>query len=205
MHYAANVMSRAKHLLRFVLSVPLLCMAPLLNGCLSTYGANQSEFETSLREDMRMLQEENQRLRGRVEGFDLQLEQVQRSVDALRSAPGGPSLSDVQALQQRIAALEGQLRTLDAARERDRQEIINTLSGKISQMVAPPARPRPATPSPTRRTGPQEGYEHVVESGQTLSAIAAAYNVSPKSIIDANNLTNPNALRVGQKLFIPAP
>ncbi len=204
MDYAEIAMCRAKHLLRPAAAL-LLSALPLWTGCLATLGGGASELEASLHEDIRLLQEENQRLRGRVEGFDMQMEQVQRALDALRSAPGGPSPADVQALQQRVAALEGQLRALDTARERDRQEIIQTLTGKISQMVTPAARSRPAAPSGTRRGGAQEGYEHVVESGQTLSAIAAAYNVSPRGIVEANDLSNPDALRVGQKLFIPAP
>lgn len=47
------------------------------------------------------------------------------------------------------------------------------------------------------------GYEHEVKPGQTLSEIAAVYGVRAQAIIEANQLTNPNAIRVGQKLFIP--
>ena len=47
------------------------------------------------------------------------------------------------------------------------------------------------------------GRSHEVARGETLSAIAAAYRVSSKSIIDANDLRNPDNLRVGQKLIIP--
>jgi LysM repeat protein len=42
-----------------------------------------------------------------------------------------------------------------------------------------------------------------VESGETLSAIAKAYGVKMKTISQANNLSNPNNLRLGQTLFIP--
>jgi N-acetylmuramoyl-L-alanine amidase len=42
----------------------------------------------------------------------------------------------------------------------------------------------------------------VVESGQTLSAIAVAYKVSASSIKKANSMKS-DTLRVGQKLFIP--
>lgn len=196
-------MSCAKHLLRPAALLGLLS-APLLNGCLATYGVQTTEMEAAFREDIRLLQEENQRLKGRLEGFDLELERLQRATEALHTAPAGPSVAEVQALQQRLAAVETQLRALDAARERDRKEIIDTLSSKLAPVVS--AKPRPTSnPAPARRAATQEGYEHIVESGQTLSAIAAAYNVSPKAIIDANNLTNPNSLRVGQKLFIPAP
>ncbi|HMP75799.1 MAG TPA: LysM peptidoglycan-binding domain-containing protein [Kiritimatiellia bacterium] len=201
-------MPSAKHLLR-ILPITALLAAPLLTGCLATYGVDQqSVAEAALREDMRLLQEENRRLKGRTEAFDLEIERLNRTVEMLRSAPGGPTVADLQSLQQRIAALETQLRALDAARERDRKEIIDTLTARISQVVAGSSnnRPRPTTTTTTKRpSGPQEGYEHVVESGQTLSAIASAYNVSAKSIIDANNLTRPDQLRVGQKLFIPAP
>lgn len=205
MDYADSVMRCAKHLLRPAALASLLAM-PLLTGCFATYGVQQTE--AALREDMRLLQEENSRLRGRLEGYDLEIERLSRSLEALRSAPGGATMSDVQTLQQRIASLESQLRALDAARERDRKEMIDTLTTRISQVVGASSKPRPAASASTSRprpSGPQEGYEHVVEAGQTLSAIASAYNVSSKSIIDANNLANPNALRVGQKLFIPAP
>ena len=50
----------------------------------------------------------------------------------------------------------------------------------------------------------ETGYEHVVESGQSLSTIAAAYKVSVSSIKKANNLKS-DGVRVGQKLFIPKP
>ncbi|MCO5068376.1 MAG: LysM peptidoglycan-binding domain-containing protein [Kiritimatiellae bacterium] len=194
-------MARAKHLL----SIVTLLSLPFLTGCLATYDSQQSQMEAALQADMRILQEENQRLKGRVESFDLEIERLTRNVDAIRTAPSGASAADVQALQQRIAQLETQLRTLDAARERDRREIIDSLSSKLTAAVASRPAPRPTSPPPTRRGGTQEGYEHVVESGQTLSAIASAYNVSAKSIIDANNLTKPDQLHVGQKLFIPAP
>lgn len=203
MDYASLVMACAKHLLRIAPLAGFLAL-PVLTGCLTTYGVEQSQAEAAMQADMRMLQEENQRLKGRLEGYDLEIERLNRAVETLRTAPGGPTVADVQALQQRIAALETQLRALDSARERDRKEIIDTLSSKLSQVVSSKPAPRPSS-TPTRRTGSQEGYEHVVEAGQTLSAIASAYNVSAKSIIDANNLAKPDQLYVGQKLFIPAP
>ncbi len=51
--------------------------------------------------------------------------------------------------------------------------------------------------------GYSQGYEHVVKSGESLSTIAREYKVSVDTIVDANQLANPNAIRVGQILFIP--
>lgn len=44
---------------------------------------------------------------------------------------------------------------------------------------------------------------HVVQPGDTLSAIAQAYGVDAADITSANNIANGNQLRVGQKLTIP--
>ena len=45
---------------------------------------------------------------------------------------------------------------------------------------------------------------YTVARGDTLSKISKMHNVSMKSIISANNISNPNMLRVGQTLTIPA-
>lgn len=59
---------------------------------------------------------------------------------------------------------------------------------------------RPAaaqTPTPT--TGPV----YIVQSGDTLSSIAARFNVGIADLMTANNISNPNQLDVGQELVIP--
>ena len=59
-----------------------------------------------------------------------------------------------------------------------------------------------AKPSASAYTGPY--YEHVVEGGQTLSFIAKGYETTVQKILAANPGVKANALRVGQKLIIPA-
>lgn len=59
-----------------------------------------------------------------------------------------------------------------------------------------------APPTPTVETaGEDEVY--IVQSGDMLSAIAARFGVSMQAIMDANNLTNPDFVFVGQRLVIP--
>ena len=48
-----------------------------------------------------------------------------------------------------------------------------------------------------------ENGVYVVRAGDTLGQIAFTYNVSVADIMAANNLTNPDALDVGQQLTIP--
>jgi len=45
--------------------------------------------------------------------------------------------------------------------------------------------------------------EHTVQSGETLSAIAARYNISLDALLTVNELENPNVLSVGQVLSLP--
>ncbi|GEM_PF-1696313 len=99
---------------------------------------------------------------------------------------------DLQQLEQRLAGLERQLQQLEAQRAKDRQEIIDTLSKRMASLMAQ---------QPSRST--HSGRTHTVARGDTLSAIAAAYEVSTQALMRANNISNPNALRIGTKLVIP--
>jgi len=58
----------------------------------------------------------------------------------------------------------------------------------------PEASPTPPEPVP---------LQHVVQPGETLSSIAAAYGVSVAELIEANHIQNPDLIRPGEVLFIP--
>lgn len=66
----------------------------------------------------------------------------------------------------------------------------------------------PFTPTPTMLPSPAATptppvYE--VQSGDTLSTIAARFGVSTEELQRANNIDDPNLIHVGQKLIIPGP
>ena len=72
--------------------------------------------------------------------------------------------------------------------------------------VPPTDTPRPPTPTSTatptiRPTATPVFY--VVQPGDTLGAIAAAYGVTAQAIMDANGITDPRVVRVGTRLIIP--
>ncbi len=46
---------------------------------------------------------------------------------------------------------------------------------------------------------------HVVTRGETLNGIAAQYGASVSRIVAANDIANPDLIRVGQRLLIPSP
>lgn len=56
------------------------------------------------------------------------------------------------------------------------------------------------TPGTTPEAG---GTVHVVQPGEWIWQIARIYGVDPQDIIDANGLTDPSQLSVGQELVIP--
>jgi murein DD-endopeptidase MepM/ murein hydrolase activator NlpD len=63
--------------------------------------------------------------------------------------------------------------------------------------------------SQPRITGPHKSSvkpvtcTHTVRRGEALSGIAVRYHVSRQTLIDANRLENPAALRTGQRLVVP--
>lgn len=48
-----------------------------------------------------------------------------------------------------------------------------------------------------------EDRVHVVARGETLAGIAARYGVSLSAVVKTNDITDPNRIRVGQRLVIP--
>jgi LysM repeat protein len=76
--------------------------------------------------------------------------------------------------------------------------------------TAPPPSATPApTVTPTRTAAPiatpaQAFRSYRVQPGDTLSAIASRFGVSIQSIVNLNNISNPNELSVGQVLRIPS-
>lgn len=110
------------------------------------------------------------------------------------------------------------LREVDQKREADRKLILEEIA-KLAKAPVQPAREKRsevASPKPPARSVAQPakdelGYEHEVKERETLSEILAAYRkqkglkVTLKQVLDANPKLNPDRLRPGQKIFIPAP
>jgi hypothetical protein len=73
--------------------------------------------------------------------------------------------------------------------------------------LAPPSpTPRPtatAIPAGATPTAVATNRTYTVKKGDELKHIAADYNVSIWKIIDANDIPDPDSLRIGQELSIP--
>lgn len=75
----------------------------------------------------------------------------------------------------------------------------------IAVTARPTATPAPYTPAPTPTpTITPTPIVYRIASGDNLMKIAEKFGVSVAGIQDANGITNPRALRIGQQLIIPA-
>ena len=113
--------------------------------------------------------------------------------------------NQTQALAQIQTRADSALQAAETAAKAAREQADYT-KRIASRPSAPAARASggdaAAKPSASAYTGPY--YEHVVEGGQTLSFIAKGYETTVQKILAANPGVKANALRVGQKLIIPA-
>jgi len=71
--------------------------------------------------------------------------------------------------------------------------------------AAPEPTAVPAAPEPTEPPSSPSGstVTHTVQRGETLQSIAQRYGTTWQAIAQANNLSNPNMIYVGQKLKVP--
>lgn len=169
----------------------LILVATLLSGCASYYDesrqaqARESHNAMSMSSDVDMLKE-------RIKGTELAQEQLARDIMQLKELVAKTSGSNDELsskLNRAVSALE----------ERDakmQQDTIQTISVKMAEIMNKQI-------STISSAGGGTTVQHVVEQGQTLSAIAQAYGVSVSAIVNANKLSDPNNVRVGQKLLIP--
>ncbi len=173
----------------------LIVLAAVAAGCTTIYGEDDTGLisqEARLAMDVQNLQARVDRLQERVLEMDQERQLIYRQMEQLEIKQE-TARRDQEA---RVRSVETAMSGYESARQRDRDEVVATLSQKMAEIVR-------AQPAPTARPRVMQGYEHVVKSGETLSAIASAYGVRTTAIIEANDLKNPNALRAGQKLFIP--
>jgi len=138
-----------------------------------------------------------------------------RELESVREQSARPSAN--------YAAAEDLKHLAEAVKEVDRKRLedydkIHTELLKLGKSLSTPApapkkvAPPATTDGPPSEKGgpPQKGFEYTIEPNDTLSVIVQAYReknikVTIDQILKANPGLNPNRLKVGQKIFIPAP
>lgn len=179
-----------------MLSVVAGVCAVLAGGCIVP---QEPEEPLATRAEVAYLRGELQRLRAQQEASAGEMGQLRGDLySATAHQPGYASQAQVQALEARVDALQAQLQQETAARSKGEKQIYDDIVRKVTEI----SKKQAASASAGNRSY-GSGWEHEVQAGQSLSVIAAAYKTTVEKIMKANNLKNPNSLRVGQKLFIP--
>ncbi|MEZ5410318.1 MAG: LysM peptidoglycan-binding domain-containing protein [Acidimicrobiales bacterium] len=84
--------------------------------------------------------------------------------------------------------------------------ITGAAGSTTTPLSQPPAVVGPAGNTPAALSPAAAGATaYVVEDGDTLSGIASKFGISTRSVAAANGISDPNTLKPGQQLMIPAP
>jgi len=114
----------------------------------------------------------------------------------------GRGLEAVRSGQEQLGIeLEGRIREVDSGREADRDDILARMQIVLEEVTRENAQLRADIDA--LRNQVVTGYEHEVKRGETIASIASQYGVTVAAIVRENNLSNPDVISVGQKLFIP--
>jgi LysM repeat protein len=141
---------------------------------------------------------------------------LEKEISELRDKSSQPAATTDTANADDLKKLADQVQEIDKKRQADRVLILKEIE-KLGK-VGGSSPGRKSTPSVTTNAatggsnpgGKENGYEYKVAEHDTLSIIAKAYRdqgikVTSDQILKANPGLNPNSLKVGQKIFIPAP
>jgi LysM repeat protein len=145
-----------------------------------------------------------------------QIADLAKEIESLRERSAKPSAS--------YARPEDLNRVAEAVKEVDRKRMDDAekthaellklrkileapLASTKKTSTTKPPKEASVTPAPTTS---DKGFEYVIKSGDTLDAIVLAYKeknikVTVNQIVNANPGLKPERLKVGQKIFIPAP
>ncbi|HZR21467.1 MAG TPA: LysM peptidoglycan-binding domain-containing protein [Verrucomicrobiae bacterium] len=154
-------------------------------------------------------------LRASNEALNRRLETLTKDIDALRSQmdkPAGNFASD-----EDLKRLADTVKEIDRKRLDDYEKIRTELKSLGKTLAASaPSSVRKSSPPPVieasndKGSVPDKGFEYQVKHGDTLSLIVQAYRdnnikVTKDQILKANPGLIPEKMKVGQKIFIPAP
>jgi LysM repeat protein len=152
-------------------------------------GLTQRVGELSLR--VEQLERENQQLKlsaTNVNQSYVTLTQLNSAINELNTAiRGAVSSSKAEVLQQVGAEMEKLAKQTNAAIE----------------ALAKSAATRPVVQATFAENYPKEGVAYTVQKGDTLPAIAKKTGAKVQDIINANKITDPSRINIGQTLFIP--
>jgi predicted RNase H-like nuclease (RuvC/YqgF family) len=155
-------------------------------------------------------------LRAGQEAMRKQVEALAKEIESLRDQMTRPSGN--YAAQEDLKRVVKGVEEVDRKRLEDYDKIRNELVNLRKSLLNTPSQPGKTHSTPVissnssseKTASSDKGYEYVVKKGDSLSVIIQAYRdnnikVTQEQILKANPGLVPEKMRVGQKIFIPAP
>ncbi len=159
----------------------------------------------NLREDVRGLMQ-------RVGELILRVEQLERENSELRQrvSHAGQAYASVADLEAAVAELNRTIRSASAAAKNEAlQQVSVQLEALAKQTnvalesLAKTQNTRPVASPGFSENYPKEGVSYTVQKGDSIAVIARKTGAKPQDIINANKISDPSRIVVGQTLFIP--
>lgn len=175
-------------------------------------GATASAQVPSVQVELANLREDVRGLTQRVGELSLRLEQLERENADLRQKASAADKSYVT-LAQLNDAVDDVSRSIRASAATTKTETLQVVSGQLEKLakqtnaaldsLAKAQATRPAVQTSFSENYPKEGVSYTVQKGDTIAEIAKKTGAKQQDIINANRLSDPSRIVVGQTLFIP--
>ncbi len=179
-----------------------LVLSAILVGFASAQVDSTRIEVANLRQDVALLTQ-------RVGELTMAVEQLSRDNNNLQ-AKASQSYVTVEQLNRSVADTN---RAMQAALADQKREVLQQVAGQIERLgrqtnaaldaLAKNQATRPAVQTNFGDDFPKEGINYTVQAGDTLGEIARKHNAKLQDIINANKISDPTRIRVGQTLFIP--
>ncbi len=181
-------------------------LALILPAALGTAQVQSVQVEVAhLREDVRGLVQ-------RVGELSLRIEQLERENNALRNqtSAAAESFVTMKMLNDAVTDLNRTIRSSAATTKSETLQQVATQMERLARQtnaaidsLAKGMATRPPVNTIFTEDYPKEGVSYTVQRGDTLSSIAQKHGARVADIMNANKITDPTRIQVGQTLFIP--
>lgn len=173
----------------------------LMGATVLAQGNDRAEL-AGLRQDVLLLNQ-------RVGELTMAVEQLTRENGALQAKASQSYIT----LDQFNKAIADTNRVMQGALADQKKEVLTQVAGQLEKLgrqtnaaldaLAKNQATRPAVQTSFSDDFPKEGINYTVQSGDSLAVIARKHNAKQQDIINANKISDPSKIRVGQTLFIP--